>query len=116
MRMTEIDYDAQPPVDSYGPGFFRVAGRVHEGGVLVLPEGLEPWQGYDAAPILAAADALDLVLVGTGAELQLLPAAFREAIEAAGIGLEQMATPAACRTYNVVLAEGRRVALAALPV
>jgi uncharacterized protein len=56
------------------------------------------------------------VILGTGAEIALPPRALREAIEAAGMGIEPMASPAACRTFNVLLAEGRRVALAALPV
>jgi len=37
-------------------------------------------------------------------------------LEAAGLGVETMASPAACRTYNVLLSEGRRIALALLPV
>ena len=45
-----------------------------------------------------------------------VPAAFRSAIEAAGPGVETMASPTACRTYNVLLSEGRRVGLALLPV
>ncbi|RMD95291.1 MAG: hypothetical protein D6811_01205, partial [Alphaproteobacteria bacterium] len=65
MRISEIDYDAQPPVDGYGPGFFRIGGRVHEGAVLVLPEGVKEWGGIgDAGAILAAAAAVDLLLVG----------------------------------------------------
>jgi len=56
------------------------------------------------------------VFLGMGAEIAHAPAGFRAQIEAAGMGLEVMASPAACRTYNVLLSEGRRVALAALPV
>ena len=43
-------------------------------------------------------------------------AAARAALEAAGAGVELMATPSACRTYNVLLAEGRRIAAALIPV
>jgi uncharacterized protein len=57
-----------------------------------------------------------VIFVGTGAEMAHLPPALRSALEGAGIGVEPMNTPAACRTYNVLLSEGRRVALAALPV
>jgi uncharacterized protein len=45
-----------------------------------------------------------------------VPGGFRAALEGAGMGVEAMASPAACRTYNVLLSEGRRVALALLPV
>jgi uncharacterized protein len=45
-----------------------------------------------------------------------MPADLRDRLHEAGLGVEAMASPAACRTYNVLLSEGRRVALAALPV
>ncbi|KPP87189.1 MAG: hypothetical protein HLUCCA08_04490 [Rhodobacteraceae bacterium HLUCCA08] len=117
MRLTEIVYTEARPVDGYGPGFFRIGGQVHEGAVLVLPGGIGPWGGYDdTATLLAAAGGLDVLFVGTGAEIAHIPAALRDALEGAGIGVEVMASPAACRTYNVLLAEGRRVGLALLPV
>ena len=117
MRLNEIRYDSGLPVDGYGPGFFRIAGQVHQGAVIVLPGGVAGWGGYaDTAPLIAAAGALDVLFVGTGAEIAHLPAAFRHAVEAAGIGVEAMASPAACRSYNVLLSEGRRVGLALLPV
>jgi uncharacterized protein len=117
LRLTEIAYGSAVPVDGYGPGFFRVGGTVHAGAILILPGRVAPWGGYeDAAGLLAAAAHLDVLLVGTGAASVPLPAAFRAALEDAGLGVEVMASPPACRTYNMLLAEGRRVALAALPV
>lgn len=117
MRLNEVVYTDAVPVEGYGPGFFRLGGKVYEGPIAVLPKGIAPWGGYDDAQTLieAAAD-LDVVFVGTGAEIAHLPSAFREALEEAGLGIERMASPAACRTYNVLLSEGRRVALALLPV
>jgi len=56
------------------------------------------------------------LFVGTGADIAHVPADFRKTIEDAGVGVEAMASPAACRTFNVLLSEGRRVALALLPV
>ncbi|MYF89823.1 MAG: hypothetical protein F4186_11080, partial [Boseongicola sp. SB0676_bin_33] len=56
------------------------------------------------------------LLVGTGPELVMLPDGFGDRLAAAGIGAEAMASPQACRTYNVLLGEGRRVGLALLPV
>ncbi|MCF7700438.1 Mth938-like domain-containing protein [Loktanella sp. M215] len=117
MRLTEITYDNAKPIDGYGPGFFRIGGKVIEGAVTVMPSGIAPWGGYDdTAALIAAADKVDVVFVGTGAEIAHPPAAFRQALEAAGLGVETMASPAACRTYNVLLSEGRRVALALFPV
>ena len=57
-----------------------------------------------------------MLFVGTGAEIAHVPGGLPGALEEAGIGVEAMASPAACRTYNVLLSEGRRVALALLPV
>jgi len=117
MRLNEIRYDGLKPVDGYGPGFFRIGGEVWEGPVVVLPSGVAGWGGYgDPGTIIAAAGAVDVVFVGTGADVAHVPADFRAAVEAAGIGVEAMASPAACRTYNVLLSEGRRIALALLPV
>ena len=115
MRLTEIAYPDARPVDGYGPGFFRIGGAVHEGAVTVLPAGVAPWGGWDDREGLLAAP-IDVLFAGTGAEIAPVPRAFREALEAAGIGVEPMGSPAACRTYNVLLAEGRRVGLALLPV
>jgi uncharacterized protein len=117
MRLNEIRYTDARPVEGYGPGFFRIGGTVHYGPIAVLPTGVAPWGGYeDAAILLAAASEMDVLFVGTGAEIAHVPRAFRAALEAAGPGVEAMASPAACRTYNVLLSEGRRVGLALLPV
>lgn len=115
MRMNEVTYTNAKPVDGYGPGFFRIGGEVIKGPVVVLPEGATPWGGYDDTDALAKAD-VDVIFVGTGAEIAHVPAGFRDVLEQAGLGVEAMASPAACRTYNVLLSEGRRVALALIPV
>lgn len=117
MRLNEVTFDDSRPVDGYGPGFFRVGGEVVTGAVIILPSGVFGWEGYgDDARLIAAADAIDVLFIGTGAEIAPIPAALRRALEGAGIGVEIAASPAACRTYNVLLSEGRRVGLAALPV
>lgn len=117
MRLTEITYDNAKPIDGYGPGFFRIGGQVIEGPVTVMPSGIANWGGYDDTDaLLAMVGKVDVVFVGTGAEITHPPAAFRHLMEAAGLGVETMASPAACRTYNVLLSEGRRVALALFPV
>jgi uncharacterized protein len=117
MRLTEISYDSAQPVEGYGPGFFRIGGQVLRGACLITPWDAGPWGGLDdvAAP-LALAGKIDVLFLGTGKEIAHAPAEFRAALEAAGIGVEVMNSPAACRTYNVLLSEGRRIALAVLPV
>lgn len=117
MRLTEITYGTAKAVEGYGPGFFRVAGHVLRGACLITPWDAGPWGGYDdtAAP-LSLAGRIDVLFVGTGASVAHVPASFRDTLEAQGIGVEPMASPTACRTYNVLLGEGRRVAVALLPV
>lgn len=117
MQFHDVTYDHAQPIDSYGPGFFRVAGRVIKGPILVTADAATGWQGpEDLATLTALAGQIDVLFYGTGPDTTHPPADLRAAIEAVGIGLEPMATGPACRTYNVLAAEGRRIALAALPV
>lgn len=117
MRLTEITYGTAQPIEGYGPGFFRVGGQVLRGPILVSPWKAMGWGGLeDTATPLTLADQIDVLFVGTGAEIAHLPPGFRDALDAAGIGVEAMNSPAACRTYNVLLSEGRRIAVALLPV
>lgn len=117
MRLNEVQYDDSKPVEGYGPGFFRIGGQVFEGPVCAFPSGVKAWGGYDdTSTIIDELGGIDVVFVGTGAEIAHPPDAFRATLEEAGLGVETMASPAACRTYNVLLSEGRRVALALIPV
>ncbi|MEX0338409.1 MAG: Mth938-like domain-containing protein [Arenibacterium sp.] len=117
MRLNEVTFNDAKPVEGYGPGFFRIGGEVFEGPVVTGPAGTKSWGGYeDVADLLALASDVDVLFVGTGGEIAHVPAPFRQALEEAGVGLEVMASPAACRTYNVLLSEGRRIALALIPV
>ena len=117
MRVTEVHFDGAPPVEGYGPGFFRLGGAVHRGPLALLPSGAVRWAGLpDIAVFLAEAARIDVLFLGMGAEIGALDPGLRAALEAAGLGVEIMATPPACRTYNVLLSEGRRVAAGLLPV
>jgi uncharacterized protein len=117
IRMTEITYGQALAIEGYGPGFFRVGTHVLRGACLVTPWDAGPWGGLeDFATPLALQGRIDVLLVGTGGEIAHLPPAFRDALEAAGIGVEVMNSPAAARTYNVLLGEGRRVAACLLTV
>jgi uncharacterized protein len=117
MRLNEVVYNDAAPVEGYGPGFFRIGGQVFEGAVLTGPGGTCAWLGLDEeAPLLGLAGTVDVLFVGTGPEIAHIPAPLRKTLEEAGLGVEVMASPAACRTYNVLLSEGRRIALALLPV
>lgn len=117
MRLTEITYGSALAIESYGPGFFRVGSHILRGASLITPWDAGGWGGIeDLATPLAMAGKIDVLLLGLGAEVSVVPKAFRNALEDVGIGVEPMNTPAACRTYNVLLGEGRRIAAALLPV
>lgn len=107
-------------IEGYRPGGFRIAGVQHAGSVLVLPERTLPWAvgapaGITAAslaPVAAALPAVELLILGLGPRFGLVAPDLRAALRAHGISIEAMATDAACRTYNVLLTEDRRVAAA----
>ncbi len=115
MQFTEVEFQDVQPIDGFGPGFFRIGGKVYEGALLVQPNSVVSWGGFEDSVALLALK-VDVLFVGTGPETAFIPRDLREALEKAGIGVEPMASPAACRTYNVLLAEGRRIAAALLPV
>jgi uncharacterized protein len=117
MRLNEVAYTDAQPVDGYGPGFFRIGGEVFHGSVICKPSGTQAWAGAeDVQALLALAGEIDVLFYGTGAEIAHISPETRTALEDVGIGVEVMASAAACRTYNVLLSEGRRVALAVLVV
>ncbi len=114
----------QVPIEAYGDGGFRFYGMRRRGSLLCLPLGLYAWRPAtledvnvdDLAPVLMAKDRPPFVLFGVGARISALPSALKAHVAAAGISPEVMDTGAACRTYNVLLAEGRPVAAALLQV
>ncbi|SLN36658.1 hypothetical protein PEL8287_01744 [Roseovarius litorisediminis] len=117
MQLNEITFSQATPIDGYGPGFFRVGGQVMQGAICVTVSGANSWGGYaDQQVLLDMAGDIDVLFIGTGPEVAHMPAELRTRLEAAGVGVETMNSPAACRTYNVLLSEGRRVAVALLPV
>ncbi len=117
VRLTEVTYGQALAIESYGPGFFRVGTHVLRGACMVTPWDAGPWGGMeDSATPLTLLGRIDVLLVGTGTEIAQVPKAFRDALEAEGIGVEIMNSPAAARTYNVLLGEGRRIAACLIPV
>lgn len=75
----------------------------------------DPMAFLDGAPAQKPDDAPEVVLIGTGLKQHLLPAAITRPLLQVGIGVEVMSTQAAARTYNILMAEGRRVVAALLP-
>jgi uncharacterized protein len=111
-------------IEAYGKGGFRFAGMSHRGSILALPSGVIAWPitavrdlgpaDFDA--VFAAEPAIEFLIVGTGIDLFPLPAPIRARFREAGISLDQMQTGPAARTYNVLVAEGRRAGAALIAV
>jgi uncharacterized protein len=106
------------PIDAYGAGGFRFAGLSHRGSLLCLPDGIWAWpvaapQAVTAetlALVFNAAARLDLFILGTGRDVWIVPPALRRLFGEHSLKWEAMPTSAAIRIYNVLVAEGRRVA------
>jgi uncharacterized protein len=121
----DAHFPGRAPIEAYGNGGFRFAGMSHRGSILCLPSGVHGWKDAPAADavdvaslqaIFAEAGAIEILLVGTGRDLIPLSAEVRERCRAEKIVAEPMATGAAVRTFNVLLAEERAVAAALIAV
>ena len=118
------DFGEQPPIDAYGNGGFRIGAIRHQGSLLITPSRAVEWGTLsiedltvDAFDTLAReASDIELLLLGCGPRIALIPSAIRESVRTMGMVLEPMDTGAACRTYNVLLAEKRKVAAALIAV
>jgi uncharacterized protein len=112
------------PIDAYGNGGFRFADMSHRGSILALPSGIRAWPVASPgelsieslAPVFAESDVLDLLLLGTGLDVVPVSEALRTRFREVGIGLDVMQTGAAARTYNILLAEDRKVGAAMIAV
>jgi uncharacterized protein len=104
-------------IDAYGKGGFRFAGMSHRGSLLCLPHGI--WASAvtsagaidiaDLSLVFAPDVVIDHFLIGTGKDPVPLPPSLRDAFREHRIALEAMTTGAAVRTYNILLAERRRI-------
>jgi uncharacterized protein len=122
--MQPARFPGRAPIDAYGNGGFRFADMSHRGSILALPNGIESWPVHSAEDIvgtaldrlIAEADSIEILLVGTGDEMHPLPKGVRATLESAGLYPDLMSTGAAVRTYNVLLSEERAVAAALVAV
>lgn len=111
--------NAHLTVTAYGPDHVAVNGRILQRSLLLLPDRIDAGWGPDSfaaleqehlAPLVQLTS--DVLLLGTGMRQRFPPAALLRPLIEAGRSLEIMDTPAACRTYNILMAEGRLVAAA----
>jgi len=109
-------------VERYAASGFRVSGVIHQGPVLVFPYRTIAWDVASAAAVtweslapVVEHGGIQILLLGLGRSMNTVPHTLRSTLRGAGIALEPMDTGAACRTYNVLVAEGRHVAAALIP-
>jgi uncharacterized protein len=123
-RIYSVFVPGRHPIDAYGNGGFRFAEMSHRGSILALPSGIRAWDvnapaqvtEETLAPVFQEGDALELLLLGTGIEAIPISDALRWRFREARIRLDVMQTGAAARTFNVLVAENRKVGAALIAV
>jgi len=124
MDVTPLVGAGKQIIQSYAHAQFRVSGTKYQGAIIVLPDQCLPWSFSKDMAELALDDfksltqrknEIDVILLGCGKNMKFLPMPLRTKLKAAGLNVDIMDTGAACRTYNVLMAEGRRVAAMLLP-
>jgi uncharacterized protein len=123
MEIRPVITPGKPYIERYGPGGFKINGTIFTGAVLILPDGAQAWAVSAMAEVTpeslkpaAEHGGVEILLLGSGQRMQLVPRTLRQALKGVGISIDAMDTGAACRTYNVLVAEERRVAAALLPM
>lgn len=124
MDITPVVSETVQIVQGYGNGGFRVAGTDYQGSVLIFGDQTHPWPVRDFTELtlgafeslIAAASELDILLVGCGRTQQFIKPSLRDALRRQDLVVDAMDTGAACRTFNVLLSEERRVAAALIAI
>ena len=121
MKMTQEFGAGQYAITAYDRGAIRINQTVHTTSVIIAPDKLDTeWPaesfadlGTDSLEILLDWEP-EVVVVGTGERQQFPPAEVFQLFLSRGVGIEIMDTGSACRTYNILMSEGRRVVAALL--
>ena len=117
MDVTPLVKEGAQIIQSYAGGSFRVSGELYDGPVIVTANQTISWNDTDDfQPLIDMACEIDVVLLGTGAQIQFMEPGIKKSLNDKGLSVDVMDTGAACRTYNVLMAEGRRVAAALFSV
>jgi uncharacterized protein len=123
MKFTQDDTGGSLAIQGYAEGQITINGVQYRSSLILTPDKVLPeWRptGFtdllsdDFLPLIELQP--ELILLGTGACHQFPHPSLTSEIIARRIGLEAMETAAACRTYNILMAEGRRVAAALLMI
>lgn len=108
-------------ITAYGDGGFRVSGVRHEGSLIVLADRIIPWpvsslDDLERGAFDVLAGTVEVLLIGCGAQMLVSAKAARETLSGLVLSVDVMDTGAACRTYNVLMTEGRPVAAAIIAI
>ena len=124
IEIRSAHFPGRAPLDAYGNGGFRFADMSHVGSILCLPSGIHGWDAVEGAKlteadftrVLEQAGDIEVLLIGMGEGMCVVPAELRARFKEAGILVDPMSTGAAVRTYNIMLSESRAVAAALIAV
>jgi uncharacterized protein len=122
MDLTPIVPAGRQIIERYGPSGFRVTGVIWRGPVLVFPDMTMAWTAAGVSAVdweslspIVGHGGVQILLLGIGSGMAAVDGMLRARLRTAGMSVEVMDTGAACRTYNVLVAEDRRVAAALMP-
>lgn len=124
MSLTPDDPAGRQAIEAYGDGGFRVSGSRYDGSLLVLPDEVVVWPVKEMADlvepalrsIIERADRIEVLLLGCGPSIAFLKPDLRARLKEHGIAVDLMDSGAACRTYNVLMGENRKVAAALIAI
>lgn len=122
MDLTPVVSAGRQVIERYSASGFRVAGVIWRGPVLIFPDMTMPWSVSDPADLTGESlqpviehGGVQILLLGLGSRMAAISRELRASLRELGIAIEAMDTGAACRTYNMLLAEERRIAAALIP-
>lgn len=124
MDVTPLIPAGRKIIQSYSANGFKVNGTLYPSAIIVMPEQIMVWDFSGAfadlseesfSSLFPFSETIDVFLLGAGAQGAFMPPALRQSLKDRGLKADVMDSGAACRTYNVLMAEGRRVAAALLP-
>lgn len=124
MDVTPLVKTGRQIIQNYGPSGFKVSGEIYDHPVLVFIDYTERWsvenspdmvEESDFSQIIDRADEIDVILLGCGSQMEFVRSQVRHKLKEKNISIESMDTGAACRTFNVLMAEERRVVAALFP-
>ena len=124
LDLSPVNIEGRNIIQSYGNGKFQINDKQFDHSILVFSDQIIPWAPIDTnnliiddfKKVLAVGPIVELLLLGCGKTTWFLPLPLRDELKEMGLVLEPMDTGAACRTFNVLLGENRRIAAALMLV